>query len=93
VRIDQQAPATIASHPDVIVVGGFDWSPKNGTITDDWIAPTLSELNRIPLNDVYQIIPYAEAHGYRETHRFCGSAFMRQGYSEIECQVALEPVQ
>jgi hypothetical protein len=93
VRIDQQAPVTIASHPDVIVVGAFDWNPRNGTITDDWIAPNLAELNRIPLNDGYAIIPYAEAHGYRETHRFCGTAFMRQGYSEIECQVALEPVQ
>jgi len=77
----------------VIVVGAFDWNPRNGTITDDWIAPNLAELNRIPLNDGYAIIPYAEAHGYRETHRFCGTAFMRQGYSEIECQVALEPVQ
>jgi hypothetical protein len=93
VRTDQQAPVTIASHPDVIVVGAFDWNPRNGTITDDWIAPNLAELNRIPLNDGYAIIPYAEAHGYRETHRFCGTAFMRQGYSEIECQVALEPVQ
>ena len=93
VRIDQEAQQTIARHPDIIVVGGFDWSSNNGTVTDDWIHPDLNELHRVPLADTFQIIPYAEAHGYRETHRFCGSAFMRQGYSEIECQVALQPAQ
>ena len=90
-RTNQEAPATIATHPDLIVVGGFDWDASDGSITDDWIVPDLSELNRVPLNDVFGIIPYAEAHGYRETHRFCGHAFMRDGYSEYLCQIALEP--
>jgi hypothetical protein len=90
-RVDQEAPQTIARHPDIIDVGGFDWSEHNGTVTDDWITPDPAELRRIPLADIYQIIPYAEAHGYRETHRFCGHMFMRQGYSEAECQVVLEP--
>lgn len=93
VRVNQEAPQTIARHPDIIDIGGFDWSLSNGNVADDWIRPDLSDLHRVPLEDTYQIIPYAEAHGYRETHRFCGSAFMRQGYSEKECQVALEPVQ
>ncbi|HEY1498924.1 MAG TPA: hypothetical protein VGF88_05055 [Acidobacteriaceae bacterium] len=91
-RVDQEAPQTIARHPDIIDVGGFDWSEHNGTVTDDWITPDPAEIRRIPLADVYGIIPYAEAHGYRETHRFCGQMFMRQGYSESECQVVLEPV-
>ena len=90
-RTNQQAPATIATHPDLIVVGVFDWGASDGAITDDWIAPDLSELNRVPLNDIFGIIPYAEAHGYRETHRFCGHAFMRDAYSEDLCQIALEP--
>jgi hypothetical protein len=90
-RTTQQAPATIATHPDLIVVGTFDWDARNGSITDDWITPNLSELNRVPLNDTYGIIPYAEAHDYRETHRFCGHAFVRDGYSESLCQIALEP--
>jgi hypothetical protein len=92
-RTNQQAPATIVTHPDLIVVGAFDWGAGDGSITDDWIAPNLSELNRVPLNDLFGIVPYAEAHGYRETHRFCGHAFMRDGYSEYLCQIALEPAQ
>jgi hypothetical protein len=92
-RTDQEAPATIATHPDVIVVGRFDWNARNGNITDDWIAPDLAELNPVPLNEVYGIIPYAKAHGYRETHRFCGHTFMRDGFSESMCQIALEPMQ
>jgi hypothetical protein len=91
-RVDQEAPQTIARHPDIIDVGGFDWSEHNGTVTDDWITPDPVEIRRIPLADVYGIIPYAETHGYHETHRFCGHMFMRQGYSESECQVVLEPV-
>jgi hypothetical protein len=92
-RINQQAPATIATRPGLIVVGGFDWSARDGDITDDWIAPDPSELNRVALDDLFGIVPYAEAHGYRETHRFCGHAFMRDGYAEYLCQLALEPAQ
>ncbi len=91
-RNDARAPLTIATHPDVIVFGGWDWSAHNADITEDWIKPDLSRLNSIPLNDAFGIIPYAEAHGYRETHRFCGHAFLRSGYSEQLCQVALQPV-
>jgi hypothetical protein len=90
-RIDQQAPATIATHPDIIVIGGWQWSLRNGNILGDWVAADPDNLNRIPLSDTYGIIPYAEAHGYRETHRFCGHAFMRAGYDELLCQVALQP--
>lgn len=92
VRNVQQAPAAIATHPDVIVVGGMEWNGSNANIVDDWIAPDLSLLHRVPLGDYYQIIGYAEAHGYRETHRFCGTAFMRDGWSERLCQVALQPL-
>ncbi len=91
-RTNRQAPATIATHPGLIVVGGFEWSARNGDITDDWLPPVPAELNRVPLADAFGIIPYAEAHGYRETHRFCGHAFMRDGYAEYLCQVALQPV-
>lgn len=91
VRTDPSAPATLATHPDLIVIGGFNSSPRNATITDDWIAPDRADLNRIPLNDDYGILPYAEAHGYRVTHRFCGRSFMRDGYAEELCQLALQP--
>lgn len=90
VRTDQQAPAAIATRPDLLVVSGMELSPQ-ANITDDWIAPNMAEERRTPLNDVYGIIPYAEAHGYRETHRFCGRSFMRGAYAEELCEVALEP--
>ena len=91
-RLDARAPFTIATHPDVIVFGGWDWSEHNADISEDWIKPDLATLNSVPLNDDFSILPYAESHGYRETHRFCGHAFLRSGYSEELCQVALEPV-
>ena len=91
-RLDARAPFTIATHPDVIIFGGWDWSEHNADISEDWVKPNLATLNSVPLNDDFRIIPYAEAHGYRETHRFCGHAFLRSGYSEELCQVALEPV-
>lgn len=93
VRTDQQAPATIATRPDIIVASGMELSAHDANITDDWIAPNLAQELRTPLNDVYGIIPYAEAHGYRETHRFCGRSFMRTAYAEELCEVALQPVQ
>ncbi|MGB6611639.1 MAG: hypothetical protein WBE63_18010, partial [Acidobacteriaceae bacterium] len=75
------------------VVGGMYWSPRNSDIRYDWVRPDLSLLNPDPLNDPFHVIDYAEAHGYRETHRFCGHAWMRSGYAEELCQVALQPVQ
>jgi hypothetical protein len=92
-RNDARAPIAIATHPDVIVYGGWNWREHNADISEDWVKPNLAELNSVPLNDAFHIVDYAEAHGYRETHRFCGHAFLRSGYSEELCQVALEPVQ
>ncbi|MGC2297236.1 MAG: hypothetical protein WA476_00435 [Acidobacteriaceae bacterium] len=92
-RNDARAPFAIATHPDVIVYGGWNWSEHNADISEDWVKPNLAELNSVPLNDAFHIVDYAEAHGYRETHRFCGHAFLRSGYSEELCQVALEPAQ
>ena len=92
VRVNQQAPATIATHPDIIVVGRWQASPGNGSILDDWLPSDPETRDPIPLNDAYGILAYAEAHGYRETHRFCGHAFMRSGYDELLCQIVLQPV-
>jgi hypothetical protein len=91
-RVEARAPFAIATHPDVIVYGGWNWSAQNGDISEDWVKPEMEEMNSVPLSDAFRIVAYAEAHGYRETHRFCGEAFMRSGYSEQLCQVALEPV-
>ena len=91
-RNDARAPFAIATHPDVIIFGGWNWSENNADISEDWIKPDPVRLNSVPLNDAFHIVDYAEAHGYRETHRFCGHAFLRSGYSEELCQVALQPV-
>jgi hypothetical protein len=85
-RVDQRAPATIATHPDYVVVGTWTWSPRNGDISFDWVAG-----DELPDADLYGIIPWAETHGYRVTHRFCGRSFMRDGYAEELCDVILEP--
>lgn len=90
-RNDARAPITIATHPDVIIFGGWNWSERNADISEDWVHPDSSRLNIIPLNDQFGIIPYAEKHGYKVTHRFCGHGFLRSGYAEEYCQVALQP--
>jgi hypothetical protein len=90
-RTVQRAPATIATRPDIVVVGGWSASPRNGDITSDWRRPDAAP-SRVANNDWYQIVPYAEAHGYHPTHVFCGEQFMRFGYSERLCDVILQPV-
>jgi hypothetical protein len=85
-RVNQRAPQTIATHPDYVVVGVWAWSPQNGDLSFDWLPA-----DALPEADVYGIIPYAEAHGYHETHRFCGNAFMRNGDAEELCDVILQP--
>ena len=92
-RTERQAPATIATHPDVIVVSGMEPGPRDFSITDDWLVRDPAEAPRMPLGDGFRIIPYAEAHGYRETHRFCGESFMRASYAEQLCEVVLQPTQ
>jgi hypothetical protein len=91
-RIDARAPFAIAIHPDVIIFGGWNWSDHDADVSEDWVKPDLTTLNKIPLNDDFAIIPYARKHGYRVTHRFCGHGFLRSGYAEEYCQVALQPV-
>lgn len=92
VRTVQHANETIATHPDVIVVGGMERNQRGSNITDDWLPPDPNDRELVALGDNYQIISYAEAHGYRETHRFCGYAFIRDSWAEELCQVALQPV-
>jgi hypothetical protein len=41
--------------------------------------------------DAYQVTRFFEEHGYIETHRFCGRQWMRDSYSEEECNIVLEP--
>lgn len=86
--IDAQAPAVLATRPDFIVYGGANVNSRQGDLIDDWYHAAEPA---IPLTDAYGVLAYAESRGYRETHRFCGHAWMRDGYSEELCQVILEP--
>jgi hypothetical protein len=89
-RIDQRAPFALERRPDYVVIGGWNWG-DNADITVDWESS--QEDQPIPLlTDPYRILPYALAHGYRRTHQFCGHAWMRNGYSELLCDVIVEPV-
>jgi hypothetical protein len=87
-RVDAQAPAVLATHPDFIVYGGANVDSHDGEVMDGWYR---ADESTVPLGDTYGVVAWAEAHGYRDTHRFCGHAWMRDGYAEELCQVILEP--
>ena len=88
-RTEAEAPEALAAHPDYVVVSGWERGPDQD-IGADWLRPD-ADVQRLPDNDTYRIIPYAEAHGYRITHGFCGDAWMRASYAERLCDVVLEP--
>jgi len=87
-RIDPGAPSELRRRPDYVVLGGFDWG-NNADITVDWERP--DHQSAPPVDDPYGIRAYFLAHGYQETHRFCGHSWMRNGYSETLCDRILEP--
>ncbi len=89
-RTDPQAPLAWRTHPDYVVVAGYDWG-DNPEITSDWPELGDGATNTVPLGDEYGVLPWFKAHGYHETHRFCGHAWMRFGYAELLCDVVLEP--
>jgi hypothetical protein len=84
------AQQVLSRHPDFIVVGGFNLGPDD-EITADWFPPD-AEPQGVVLDDRAQVVPYFEAHGYRETHLFCGHGWMRGNYGEQICNRILEPV-
>ena len=88
-RIDARAPFALASRPDLVVVSGWSWG-DNADVMVDWAKQEEEGLGA-PLADSYGIRPFFLAHGYRETHRFCGRTWMRMGYAEQLCDVVLEP--
>ncbi len=83
--------AALAQHPAFVVVGTFEGGPQ-GEITRDWepAEPTDPAFLR---GDGYGFARFFEAHGYRETHVFCGWSVMRSSYAEQMCDTILEPAQ
>ncbi len=90
-RIDARAPFELLRRPDYVVVSGWTSGPDEG-ITVDWAKPEEADGPQVPLADSYGVRTYFLAHGYRETHRFCGWTWMRDAYAEELCDVVLEPM-
>jgi hypothetical protein len=82
----------IADHPDRIV-DAVEF-PTEGQMRDQWVP-----LNHIPTEEERRTLPwdyalqYFHANGYVETHRFCGTRFLRMGTDFMDCNLILEPVQ
>ena len=81
---------TIASHPDTVVFSFDTLGP--GAMHNDWAPlfrlPTPRELRDLPNSAIVRDL---HEHGYRETHRFCGSRFTRYSASYESCDVIFEP--
>jgi hypothetical protein len=91
-RIDQAAPAELARRPDVVVLSGWQGGPSQ-SVSTDWESSREDEdaaARSVPFADLYGLRPYFLAHGYRETHRFCGHSWIRFDYSEESCDFVLE---
>ncbi len=79
----------LARHPAFIVVGTFESGPQ-GEITRDW-EPAEPVDSPSPFGDGYGYARFYQAHGYRQTHVFCGRSDMRSSYAEQMCNIVLEP--
>lgn len=81
----------VAQHPDrIIYTAEF---PGFGQMRNQWvpIGRTMSKEQMRDLDWDY-LLKYFQAHGYEETHRFCGTRFSRFSSSFIQCDLVLEPV-
>ena len=81
---------TIEQHPDLVLFSEDLLLP--GFMHNEW-APLSPITARTQDFDLARnpIILDLEAHGYRETHRFCGDRFMRLGASYRGCHLIFEP--
>ncbi len=87
---DPDHARVIARHPDLVVLTAeFQGS---GQMRNQW-AP----LSRIFTPQEEQLLPRdriaadLRAHGYRETHRFCGDRFARFSFSYHDCDIVFQP--
>jgi hypothetical protein len=80
----------VAAHPDRIVYTVE--FPGPGIMRNQWVP-----IGRVtPTDDMRELkrdylLHYFHAHGYVETHRFCGTRFSRFSSSFIACDLILEP--
>ncbi len=87
---DPDHARVIARHPDLVLLTAEFQGP--GQMRNQW-AP----LSRIfsPRQELLlprdRIAADLRAHGYRETHRFCGDRFARFSFSYRDCDILFEP--
>jgi hypothetical protein len=81
---------TIASHPDLAVVPVQFLQP--GLMHNEW-APLSSMTSPQEERDQHRnpIVNDLRAHGYVETHRFCGTRWSRLESSYRNCDLIFEP--
>ncbi len=88
-RSYETVQATLARHPDFIVIGGFETGP-DAEITRDWL-PAAPPLPGIQLGDTFFVADYYRHNGYHTARVFCGNSWMRSTYAERICDTVLEP--
>jgi hypothetical protein len=89
IEVDGIHRTTIALHPDVVVFG-IEF-PGHGQMRDQWLPLThfsKEEEMNLPRDPIVKDL---HAHGYFETHRFCGSRFSRFSASDSICDIIFEP--
>ena len=87
---DDHHRPVIASHPDLVVY--TTEFPGYGQMRNQWAPvshlPTAEEERDLPRDIMVRSL---RAHGYRETHRFCGARFSRLSSSYRVCDILFEP--
>ena len=87
---DPDHARVIARHPDLVLLTAEFQGP--GQMRNQW-AP----LSRIFSPHQELLLPHdriaadLRAHGYRETHRFCGDRFARFSFSYRDCDILFQP--
>jgi hypothetical protein len=82
----QSQVEAVATRPDFILVG-------HGYLGDALWRNQILPVKTTWIRDQPDLIsPYLDAHGYRETQRFCGNQPAHFGVSETDCTVVFEPV-
>ena len=80
---DLRRTEALRDRPDAVVVGGgmLEQETANG----QWMPLAQQTF------DTDQMVEFWQDHGYRETHRFCGSMVFRLGKESTHCEFILEP--
>ena len=82
--IDLRRTEVLVQHPDVVVIG--DLIEDSDTLYHQW-TPSLPSGG----HPYKEMVLYWQEHGYHETHRFCGTRYMRAGADNSICELIYEP--